>query len=279
MKTFNILSCLLAVVVMGFSACDKKEEPTTYGTMDLTFDNRVGEDEVQLVSDSDTAFVYTNAMGQVFNLTKLGYYISRVELKTTDGKVYADEVTTGPMDEDVKGFYHVQEDKINTQIVTIANVPSGQYNEVTFTLGVEAEYVQQGATGGVLDPANGGWLWNWDAGYIGWAMEGRSPSSPKAAGPNNADNSVKLHIGGWKDIAGNSMMVNNVKRITLTFPSSVEVADDLSPRAHIHMDVLKAIDGHHMMDFSTTNGVHNPAAGVDVAHNLEGAFEVHHVHQ
>jgi hypothetical protein len=292
MKVSTIFSTLLVGTVLLFTSCTPEEEVLKEGSLQLIFDNRVGNTEIAITSDTDTNFPYTSPMNQMFNITKLGYYVSRVELTGPNGESYVDKVTTGPMDEDVNGFYHVQEKDVNSQLVTLENVPSGTYDELTFTLGVEADAVQQGATGGPLDPANGGWLWNWDAGYIGWAMEGRSPSSPAVAGPLNQANSVKLHIGGWKEIAGNTAMTNNVKRITLKFPSSVEVGEGLTPSAHLHMDLLVALGAHasghsghggshmhHQVDFSAEYSVHSPAAGKDIGENLEGAFEVHHVHQ
>lgn len=280
----HIISSLIlgATLLTAFSACEKTEDPnqsTTYGTFQLNFDNKVGNQEVNLTTDTDNNFPYTNASNQQFNISMLGYYVSRVELSGPNGESYTDEVTTGPVEADVNGFYHVKESDVASQLVTLEQVPSGTYDKVTFTLGVSADDVQQGATGGVLDPAKGGWLWNWDAGYIAWAIEGRSPASPATAGPFNPDNSVKIHVGGWKDISGNANMINNVKRLTLNFPNTVEVKEGLSPRAHIIMDVLKAIDGHHGIDFSTTYSIHSPADGKDIAHNLEGVFEVHHIHQ
>lgn len=280
MKNTISISILCAAFLIFFSACTK-ETPVELpaGTMQLLFDNKVGTQEVVLTTDTDNNYVFSNALNQTFNISMLGYYITRVELKGPDGESYADVMATGATESEVKGFYHVKESDIASQLITLENVPAGTYNKVIFTLGVEADYVEQGATGGVLDPANGGWLWNWDSGYIGWALEGRSAASPAVAGPFNPDNSVKLHIGGWKDISGNANMINNVKRLELSFPSSVEVKEGLLPKAHIEMDVLKALNGHHTVDFSTNYSVHAPVDGSKVAHNLEGAFKVHHVHQ
>ena len=278
MKNLQYILCSLIILLFTFSACKKDEVETTYGQFSLNFDNVVGSDELVITAEADNTFPYSNQMSQTFNVQMLGYYISRIELKGPNGAYYEDEVTTGPTSDEVNGFYHVLESDISTQLVTLEKVPTGTYNQVTFTLGVEADYVQQGATGGVLDPANGGWLWNWDAGYIGWGYEGRSPESPAVAGTFNPDNSIKAHIGGWKEIAGNAAMTNNVQRITLDFPSTADVSEGGNPRAHIVMDLLKALDGHHGIDFSSTYAIHTPAAGTDIAHNLKTAFEVDHIH-
>lgn len=262
----------LSVVLFTFSACKKEEVPPTYGTFSLNFDNKVGSDDVSLVDVTSTDYSYTNQQTQQFNITQLGYYISRVELTGPNGEYYADEVKTGATSEEVKGFYQVKESDAASQMIALADVPVGTYNKITFTLGVEADYVQDGATGGVLDPANGGWLWNWDSGYIFWKFEGRSPFS------SGTDNKIKFHIGGWKEIAGNAGVTNNVKRISLDFPSLAEVTEGGNPKAHIVMNLLKVLNGHHAIDFSSTYMVMSPVAGSDIAHSLEDAFEVHGIH-
>ncbi len=269
-----------------FSACNKEDEmpiitePEEFGTFDLIFDNVLGDGELSLVTEDSDDFSYLNGMNQDFNVTVLGYYITKVELSGPNGESYSDEMATSADPAEVKGFYHVLEGDVNSQSIRLENIPAGKYDQVTFTLGIDADAVQEGATGGVLDPAEGGWLWNWDAGYIGFAFEGRSPASPSEASQWNAEHSVKLHVGGWKDIADNANMVNNVKRLTLDFPSSVSVGEKLDPNAHIEMDLMKVIDGQGTtVDFSTTYAIHAPALGADIAKNLESAFEVDHVHQ
>lgn len=283
MYTFkNTLLFALAIVAVTFSAC-KKDDPATGddpGTFDLIFDNRIGDQPATLVGTDATDFPYTNGMGQSFNLTLLGYYISKVELSGPNGETYTDVLATGPAADQVKGFYHVLESDPASQTIHLENVPAGKYDQVTFTLGIDAATVQEGATGGVLDPAEGAWLWNWDAGYIGFAMEGRSPVSPQTADQWTPEHAVQLHVGGWKEITGNPNLVNNVKRITLDFPSSVNVESRLTPNAHLHMDLLKMLDGANVtVDFSTTYAVHAPAKGKAMAENLVSAFVIDHVHQ
>jgi hypothetical protein len=279
-KKFSFLSLLL--VSLFFTACEKDDPAPAedLGTFDLLFDNRVGDQSATLVGQDATDFPYTNNMGQSFNLTLLGYYISRIELSGPNGEYYADEMSTGADAAQVKGFYHILESDANSQNIRLENVPAGKYNRVSFTLGIDAETVQEGATGGVLDPAEGAWLWNWDAGYIAFGIEGRSPASPQEADQFNPENGVQIHIGGWKEIAGNPNLVNNVKKITLDFPSSVEVESRLSPNAHLEMDLMKVLDGNgNQVDFSTTYAIHAPAKGKVFADNLEQAFSVDHVHQ
>ncbi len=147
---------------------DKKE---TFGTFDLEFDNKVGAQELTLADAASTDFKYTNSHNQNFNVSLLGYYITNIKLEGPNGEAFVDPVTTGAAAADVKGIYQVLEGSSASQTIRLANIPSGKYDKVTFTLGIPADIVQEGATGGVLDPAEGAWLWNWDAGYIGFAFE------------------------------------------------------------------------------------------------------------
>jgi hypothetical protein len=272
MKNLQYTLFGLAILLFTFSACTKEEGETKYGQFTLGFDNRVGTEAAALNATGSTDYPFATQMSQDFNIQTLGYYISRVELTGPNGASYADEVSTGATAAEVKGFYQVLESNESSKTIALENVPVGTYNKITFTLGIEADYVQDGANAGILDPANGGWLWNWDSGYIFFKLEGTSPASTKG------DHTFKFHIGGWKEIAGNTALTNNVKRITLDFPTTAEVTESSDLEAHIQMDLLKVLDGHHAVDFSTTNTVMSPAAGADFAHSLEEAFMVHGIH-
>lgn len=269
MKNLQYILFSLSIILVAFSSCKKDE--ATMGKLTLNFDNKVGSADLALTSSS-TDFAYKNQMNQDFNVELLGYYVSRIELTGPNGESYTDKVSTGATSAEVKGFYQVLESDAASQKITLENVPIGAYNKITFTLGIEADYVQDGATGGVLDPANGGWLWNWDAGYIFYKFEGKSPVSTAS------NKQLKMHIGGWKNISGNAMMINNVKRITLDFPTAAKVTESSDLTAHIIMDLLKVLDGHHGIDFSTTNKVMSPVSGKDLSHNMKTAFEVHGIH-
>ena len=264
-----------------FTGCNKDDDgDQTAGTFELKFDNIAGDQDITLVDGTSSDFKYTNGMSQNFNVSLLGYYITKIVLEGPNGEYFADQVATSATASQVKGIYHVLENNLNSQVITLSDVPGGKYNKVTFTVGIPAEIVQEGATGGVLDPAEGGWLWNWDAGYIGFAFEGRSPASPVAASQWNPENSVQIHLGGWKEVPGNPAMVNNIQTFTLDFGTSVNVSEKLSPNAHIEMDLLKVLTSDHAtVDFTTVNQVHSPAGGHEIAKGLHDAFKVDHVHQ
>ncbi|WP_299454774.1 MbnP family protein [uncultured Microscilla sp.] len=288
MKSLNILIISILSIAL-FAACKKEDAATPAsetGQMILQFDNKVGSEELNLTESGGTVYPYKTASGQTFNITKMGYYISKIKLETEDGTVHEDEVNVSANAAEVKGYYHVLESNSSSQLITLKNIPAGKYTKVTFTIGVDEDGVQEGAAGGVLDPAEGAWFWNWNAGYIGFAIEGASPNSSQkevvGEGWKIHEKSFALHVGGWKDVAPASgqtqKFVNNVKTLTLALDSPITVSEKLQPKAHIVVDALKVLDGVNI-DFATSYAIHAPALGKPLAEQLSNAFILHHVHQ
>lgn len=283
MKKLLFLSTLLGVLF--FSACKKDEEAKDPGTLEITFDNIAVVNDVQqqlsLVAPGSTEYGYTNEMGQQFNINLLRYYISAIELEGPNGEKFVDELSVSAAD--AKGYYLIDESISASQLVTLTGVPAGEYNKITFTVGVDSAGVVDGASGGVLDPATSHMFWNWNSGYIALKFEGQSPVSNGGVGGAEtitADNpnGMAYHIGGWKNIPGGVFVYNN-KRLSFTFDTNAKVESKLEPRLHMVFDVLKMFGGHKAIDFTGNHNVHKPSDGVDVANNIEHAFAYDHIHQ
>ena len=263
-------------------SCNNNDlQPEEFGTFQLYFDNMVGSNDLVLKNPGSTDFNYETATGQKFNISMLGYYVSKIKLQGPNGELFEDEVSISASES--KGYYQVLEDEPSSHNIVMTNIPAGTYNSITFTIGIEEDGVQEGAAGGVLDPARGAWFWNWNAGYIGFGFEGTAENSPQpyvdwGGGFESQEKTFAIHVGGWKDVAGNENFANNVRTITLDFGTTITVADDLSPIAHVVTDVLKLMDGTSI-DFGTTYSVHAPKAGKPFADQLNEAFIIHHVHQ
>ncbi len=285
------LNLLMVALTISFIACNEEENDvpivaTETGSLKVQFDHRVGKAEMKLSEEGSTTYAYTDAKGQQFNLTRFGYYVSKIKLEGPNGELYEDEMKVGASAEDVKGYYHVLESDAASQFITLKGVPSGKYNKVTFTLGVDEDGMKDGAVGGVLDPAEGAWFWNWNAGYIGFIMEGASPDSPQeevdGGGFKIYANSFAIHVGGWKEVepleGQPKKFTNNVKVLTLDFDADITVSPKLGPKAHIIVDALKILDRGEV-DFSTTYAVHSPVLGKPIAEQLSGAFILDHTHQ
>jgi hypothetical protein len=170
-----------------------------------------------------------------------------------------------------------------SQLISLSEIPAGEYNKITFTVGVDSAGVVDGAAGGVLDPATSKMFWNWNSGYIALKFEGQSSASNGGVTGSEtiaADNAhgMAYHIGGWKNIPGTAFVYNN-KRLSFTFDENVKVEGKQSPEVHMVFDVLKFFDSHHQVDFSGNHNVHKPSDGEQIAKNFEHAFAYDHIHQ
>lgn len=265
MKT--IFSCLLtAVLVVSFSACsDDESSDPQFGPITLHFDNVVGTTNLEM-NTADAP--YTNSKSEAYKVTWLTYYVSNIKLKKSDGTYFEDEVVSNGS----KGYYLVDETDEASQDITLDNVPAGDYTEVTFTIGVDANQVDQGAQTGALDPAKG-LFWSWNSGYIFLAIEGVSSASAEEG------NAFQYHVGGYKEDAA-SNQVNNIRTVTLSFNGdSAPVRPAHEPEVHLLFDTNKFFNGTgEQVTFSTNSARHSPKACEDLADNIPGAFAVDHVH-
>ncbi|MCH7402199.1 MbnP family protein [Belliella kenyensis] len=273
-QIFSIITIVILSIVSY--SCQDKEDPTltTTGEMIVKFDNYVGNQTMVVDEVGSTNYRYTNNSGQKFNLTRFGYYISHIKLEGPNGELFIDEMNASADANQIKGYYQVVQGNSETYNIHLKGIPHGQYNKITFNLGVREDGIQEGAVGGILDRAAGGWFWNWNSGFINYIIEGHSDASLRD------DNRVQIHIGGWKNIpSGDStpqrFFDNNVD-VSLPFDATVTVSNTLRPSPHIMMDLLKVIGD---ADLSTENNIHSPAAGKAFASKLAGAFVVDHTHQ
>lgn len=278
MKFNKLFAVALLAAALVSCENDKKEETTETpkGTLTLKFDNFFGTDDMELSSvDDTTTYNYQNKNSQDFNITRCGYFITNIKLEGPNGELQLDQITSSADANKVKGFYYVDESDFTTQTITLQDIKEGTYNKITFNVGIPATAVQQGAQGGVLDPANElSIFWGWNSGYVGLVLEGLSPASPQKADVNTPKYKVRYHIGGWKD-EGN--FVNNVQSVSLSFPESVEVIENLTPKAHIVVDFKKLLDMANI-DFSSQYSIHMPASGASIAAHIGHMFSVEHVH-
>jgi hypothetical protein len=286
MKTKSIIYLAgLFILLFFFNACDDNEPEidASLGTFSLQFDHKVGDNALVLKDAGSTDYNYTTESGQQFNVSLFGYYVSKIKLEGPNGELFEDEMNVSANAAEVKGYYQVLEAVPSSSLITLNNVPAGKYNKATFTIGIEEDGIAEGAAGGILDPAEGAWFWNWNAGYIGFRLEGTAVNSPAVPGPNSVQNGFKIHIGGWKDVpaatpGGPVNFVNNMKQITIDFGTDITVTESMEPNAHINVDIKKLLD-EATVDFETTYAVHSPIKGQPIANKLSTAFILDHVHQ
>lgn len=284
MKRILILSTFASLLL--FTACQKDADKVELpGTVTVNFDNIAVVNGIQqqlsLASVGSTEYPLKNSMGQPFNITLLRYYVSAIELDGPTGEHFVDDLSVSASES--KGYYLVDEAKENSQFITLADVPAGTYNKITFTIGVDSAGVLDGAAGGVLDPAVNKMFWNWNSGYVAMKFEGQSPASNGGTSgseslPTGAANGIVYHVGGWKNIAGTAFVYNN-KRLSFSFDTDMKVSSEREPEVHMVLDILKVFSGSKNIDFTGNHNVHKPTDGADMANNITTAFSFDHVHQ
>lgn len=164
-----LIPFILLTLTLFITSCDKNEPlEEEFGNIEIEFDNIALVNGVQrqlsLVSPGSDDYNYTNGLSQDFNINLLRYYISNIKLEGPNGEVYEDQVSVSTSQ--TEGIYLIDEGDLSTGLIILENVPAGKYNKVSFTVGVDETGVQEGASGGVLDPATCNMFWNWNSGYI-----------------------------------------------------------------------------------------------------------------
>ncbi|OWY24285.1 hypothetical protein C7N43_35200 [Sphingobacteriales bacterium UPWRP_1] len=271
MNTKNIaLFFIISAVSIFLTSCDKESEinPNEKGSIGLHFDNRAGSSDLALNTGN-----YTNALNQALNITTFNYFVSNIKLHNEDGSVY-----TVPQAE---SYFLIKESEAESQEIELNDVPEGNYNKITFTIGVDSlrNTMPISERTGALDPAGEaeGMYWMWNSGYIFMKMEGTSPVAPLDSASNT--NLFMYHIGGFGGYS--SQTINNIKEVTLSFGNeSAKVRNDNmeAPEAHLYVDALKVLNGSTNIDISATPVVMFAQYSTNIANNYANMFSVNHVH-
>ncbi|UPT67237.1 MAG: hypothetical protein M0D57_00620 [Sphingobacteriales bacterium JAD_PAG50586_3] len=149
MKKINIVLFLAALV--AFSACKKDDDMEGTGQFKLELEHSFGADAFEL----NSANFYTTASGETVKFSMLKYYVSNVVLTKADGTTWAQP----------ESYYLVDAESPASALLTINDVPAGDYTAVSFVLGVDSTRNVSGAQTGALSTSNG-MFWSWNSGYI-----------------------------------------------------------------------------------------------------------------
>lgn len=262
MKVSFLYSILLLCLL--FASCDE-DEPLVQGetgSLTIEFDNRVGEENLELNAE------YINSSGETFRVSKLNYYISNILLKTNDGKEFV-----VPQD---SSYFLIMEEEAESQEVVLENIPAGDYNQIAFTIGVDSlrSTLDVSKRTGVLDPAQGhdGMYWTWNSGYIFFKMEGTSPSAP-----SDQDNKFYYHIGGFGGYGTPGL--NNIRTSTVHMGDAIaQVRSNKSPEIHLHADLLEFFKNPVTISIAEHSLVMFAEYSKTVSANYVNMFKYDHVH-
>ncbi len=166
------LTALALIGALTFSSCQEEEIPAQMA-VSINFENQLNGKPLTLNTGS-----FTLPSGEAFTAKKLKYYVSNVVLKDSQtGTTYQ-----------VPDSYHLIGQDFNSTI-DLGMIPSANYDEITFSLGVDQVANSKTDQTGDLDP-NNDMAWNWLSGYKFVVLEGEF--THKTSG---ARTGLVLHIG------------------------------------------------------------------------------------
>jgi hypothetical protein len=261
-KLFLILITITALYT--FQACTKNSTNSgTTGTIKIELDHLVNGSAMQYNKD------YVNAAGETMQFTLLKYYLSNFSLIETDGSIY-----TLPKDE---CYFLIEEPSSGVNpIITLANIPNGEYKEVRFIIGVDSlkNCAPASERTGAIDPATSGMYWAWNSGYIFLKIEGSSPAI--LGNPGATSDKFAYHIGLFGGYS--SPTVNNVKQIALSGNGeTAKVSSNITPKIQITAEILEIFKTPNTMSFATTPTIHLSPTSKQVADNYIDMFKIKYI--
>lgn len=155
----NLIYIALFSSLLIFSSCKEDEVPATMA-MDISMEHIINGQTLELNGKS-----FTLPSGESFTPKKFKYYISNVQL--TNSK-------TGEIFVESDSYHLISED--GNKSIDLGMIPSSNYDQLTFSIGVDE--VANGKTDqtGDLDP-NSDMAWNWNTGYKFLILEGEFTNS------------------------------------------------------------------------------------------------------
>ncbi len=237
-----IAGIAVLVAAMSFKSIDRP----VHGQVKIQLEFYVGNEKLVL----DT-FTYKNNLGQLYTISKFKCYLSNISLIQTNKK----EFTTSE-------YYLVDEDDVDSKVINLENVPSGEYSSINITIGVDSIHNCSGVQSGALDPVKG-MFWAWNTGYIFMKLEGHSPES-KSPG-----NIFEYHIGGFKEPN------NCIRTVTLKFEkSTLSVLREEASVIKIKVDLSEILKTPTTVDFPKLSSVTDFNNATKIADNYKDMFTI-----
>lgn len=163
----------LALALWVLVSCSKDPNDSAAGNLRLAFQNTLNGEAIVLGdATSSEATVNTSAEGQIHHFSEIKYVISNIRLIKADGSEFPYHIND--LDKGAWVIDHAQPKSLNH---ALENIPSGEYTQIQFGLGVRADlntldevrfpefYAKAGANDTEM-------MWEWGAGYRFVKLEG-----------------------------------------------------------------------------------------------------------
>ena len=159
------LTYILAIAVLGAYGCkDTEPEPQPVPEVQIltiSIDHKINGSDIDWINSP-----YTLPSGNEVKMTRLSYLMSNFYLLKADGDTLWLE----------DQYALIEAHRSNTSVI-LENIPMGDYSGIGFSVGLDsAENHSDPASWDIdhpLSPVNNAMHWNWTAGYIFVASEGR----------------------------------------------------------------------------------------------------------
>jgi hypothetical protein len=234
-----LLAALILLTGLFLTSC-KKHQHVEDGKVSIKLNHHWGMsmDPFQMNTE------YIHPMnGDTMTFTKYKYYISNFKLKKSDGTWWIHP----------ESYFLVDLSNDLSTTLDLGSVPSGEYTELSYTIGVDSLRNVSGAQSGALSTTNN-MFWSWNTGYIMIKAEGLSPQSTTG--------NFSFHLGGF------SGQYSVVDTKTVSFSSNtLTVSGDKT--SEIHFNVNTAMTWCNSGSCAGTNSVMMPGA---MAYQKAGDF-------
>jgi hypothetical protein len=257
-RSSYFLLITIALLSFNFSSCKKDEaihdHTALTGLFKVEFEHSF--DGAEFSFDS----TYIDAQGDTLHFSKFDYYISNLQLVKSDGSIWSQP----------ESYFLIKSSDDLSRLISIADVPAGDYTGINFSIGVDSTHNVSGAQTGALDPTNE-MFWDWNTGYIFIKTEGTISTFFQAS-------VFEYHIGGFQT----ANATNCVRKVSQTFGgSTLTIAPNTAPQIHMAVDLSRFFNGtSDSLSVASMPMIHDPGAeAVKAANRFQEAFEFEHLHQ
>lgn len=243
---------MILLLVASMSACKKEKIPSGTSTMNIEFDNVVGNEDFQLKK----SFLVD---GKKFSFNNFRYWVSNLKLQNEDGtwynvpdSYYLIEETGDIPVQDGNYIYSARK----REVVSLQNVPNGKYKALAFGIGVDAQKNDNlSITAGELSAMKGmtNMSWMWHTSYIFSSLNGLVE--------DNTTKVVKVETG----------LNDSYRTITLNLNNPVEITMGSQAEIHLKGDIKTLLQSFDI--WGTPNvGAQQPNLMKSISDNFQSHF-------
>ena len=236
---------LLVAASVAFVSCNSDDDTPVANNVKLEFKNTFSDTEIVLSETENTSDA-----GQVHRFSELKYVVSNIRLVKADGT----EVPYNVNDLD-KGATVVNQANPATLNYVLSNIPTGEYKQIKFGLGVRSDlntldqtrFPNFYALAGANDTEM---MWEWGTGYRFTKIEGFYDTDNKE---------MSIHTGSTVegtngDESTYTQGVDAYRNIVLDLPVNAVVGNK-APKIIIKADFDKLLSGANTITLSTGTGM------------------------